>query len=163
MRELQEKEKILLVALDDVNHILKDNNGQEIFFELLRAYEMFNVKIGVFLILTSLEFRYKFDKDIRTVFIPQEIIFPHYTLEETYAILKERVSIGFHDKVINQEILLKVSELSLEAKNIILGLQILHTLGVLAENEENHLITIEHLNQLIKTQKNTYKKTVKFL
>lgn len=152
MKELKEKEKILLIALDDVNYILKDKKVQKIFYELLRAYETFQVKIGVFPILTSLEFRYKFDKDIRTIFIPQEIIFPHYTLEETYAILKERAGIGFHDKAINQEILLRVSELTVEAKNIRLGLKLLHTLGILAENDGSPIIRIEYLNQLIKTQ-----------
>jgi len=153
MKELKEKEKIVLVALDDVNYILKNKKGQEIFHELLRAYETFQVKIGVFPILTSLEFRYKFDKDIRTIFIPQEIIFPHYTLEEVYGILKERACMGFYDGVINQEILLKLSELAVEAKNIRLGLKLLHTLGIFAENEGSSVIRVEYLNQLIKTQR----------
>jgi len=153
MKELKEKEKIVLIALDDVNYILKNKKGQEIFHELLRAYETFQVKIGVFPILTSLEFRYKLDKDIRTIFIPQEIIFPHYTLEEVYGILKERACIGFYDNVINHEILLKVSELATEAKNIRLGLKLLHSLGIFAENEGSPVIRMEYLNQLIKTQR----------
>jgi len=152
MKELKEKEKILLVALDDANYLLKDKKSQQIFYELLRAYETFKIKIGVFPILASLEFRYKFDKDIQTIFIPQEIIFPHYTLEETYGILKERTCIGFHDKAISQEILLKISKLTLEAKNIRLGLKLLYQLGISAENEGKDTIQIEHLNQLIKTQ-----------
>lgn len=153
MKGLKKQNCVLLVALDDINYLLKDKKGQELFHELVRAYEMFNVKIGIYPILTGLEFRYRFDKNIRTIFIPQEIIFPHYTLEEIYNILKERACIGFNEGVIDHEILLRVSEIAKDNNNLRLGLNILQNIGTIAENEKNSIITDQHLNQLIKSKK----------
>ncbi len=153
MKELKKQDLILLVALDDVNYLLKDKKGQELFHELIRAYEMFNVKIGIYPILTGMEFRYVFDKNIRTMFIPQEIIFPHYNLEEIYTILKERACIGFQDGVIDHEILLRVSEVTKDSNNLRLGLNILQNLGIIAENEGKTNITNKNLNQIIKTKR----------
>ncbi|MCL2115003.1 MAG: AAA family ATPase [Methanobrevibacter sp.] len=152
MKGLKQKKQILIVVLDDVNYLLEDNKGQELFYELTRAYEMFKVKIGIYPILTGMEFRYTFDKNIRTIFIPQEIIFPYYTFDEIYSILKKRACVGFQKGVIDQEILLRVSEVTKDSNNLRLGLNILQNLGIMAENEGSNHITNNQFNQLIKSK-----------
>jgi cell division control protein 6 len=153
MKELKKHDKILIIALDDINYLFHDNKGQELFHELIKAYETFDVKIGIYPIITGIEFRYSLDKNIRTMFIPQEILFPHYTQEEIYHILKKRACIGFQKGVINREILLRVSEFTKEFNNLRLGLNFLQNLGVIAINEGSPKITNKHVNQLIKIKK----------
>ncbi|MCL2115005.1 MAG: AAA family ATPase [Methanobrevibacter sp.] len=153
MKELKKQNQVLVVALDDINYLFTDNKGQELFYELIKVYETFNVKIGIYPIVTSMEFIYNLDKNTRTVFIPQEVKFPHYTLDEIYSILKKRACVGFQKGVINQEILLKISEFTKEFNNLRLGLNLLQNLGMIAANEGNTHITKKHFNQLIKSKK----------
>lgn len=154
MKELFEKEKILLIAFDDINYLLdNEKKGQQLFYELLRAYETFQVKIGVFPIITSLEFRYKFDHDVSTIFIPQEVIFPQYSQEEVYSILRDRCCEGFIEGVINHEILLRISDCVVETNNLRLGLNLLRALGSKAEIDGSDKITLDNYNELIKTTK----------
>jgi len=153
MKQLKKQNQILIIALDDINYLLNNKKGQELFHELIRAYEIFNVKIGIYPLLTSLEFRYNFDKNINSLFIPQEILFPHYTEDEIYTILKKRADLGFQKRVINHEILLKVSKFTKKHNNLRLGLHLLQNLCMIAANEGNTCITNQHFNQLIKTKK----------
>ena len=151
MKELKNKGKILLIAFDDVNYLLKDAKCQQMFYELVRAYEVHEVRIGVFPILTSLEFRYKFDADVKTTFIPEEIIFPPYNSTETYGILKDRCCEGFADGVINHEIIERVCDIVTQTNNLRLGLTILRTLGNKAEIEGTDKITNKQFSNVIKT------------
>ena len=66
--------KSLVIALDDVNYLFQSKNANKIFYDILRAYEEYpTVKTSIFAILSDLEFKYAFDKNVNTVFIPQEI------------------------------------------------------------------------------------------
>ena len=39
MKELQKKEKALVVALDDINYLFQSKNADKVVYDLLRAYE----------------------------------------------------------------------------------------------------------------------------
>ena len=83
MKELQKTGKSLVVALDDINYLFQSKNANKVVYDLLRAYEEYpGVKTSIFAILSDLEFKYAFDKNVTTVFIPQEIIFPLYSYSE---------------------------------------------------------------------------------
>ena len=96
MQSLQKNNKSLIIALDDVNYLFQSKNANKVFYDILRAYEEYpGVKTAIFSILSDLEFRYAFDKNVNTVFIPQEINFPLYSYSEIEAILRDRVKAGF--------------------------------------------------------------------
>ena len=74
MQYLQKNQKSLVIALDDVNYLFQSNTANKVFYDILRAYEEYpGVKTAIFAILSDLEFKYAFDKNVNTVFIPQEI------------------------------------------------------------------------------------------
>ena len=106
MHKLQSDKKALIVALDDVNYLFQSKAANKVFYDLLRAYEEYpGVKTGIFAILSDLEFRYAFDKNVNTVFIPQDITFQPYTYSEIEDILRDRVNAGFFPGVMGDEIL----------------------------------------------------------
>lgn len=96
MQHLSDEDKALLVAFDDVDYLFKNNMINKIFYDILRAYEEFpGVRTGLFAILSELEFRFALDKNVNTVFIPQEITFPPYTRSEILSILTDRLNWDF--------------------------------------------------------------------
>ena len=104
MLELQKNSQSLILALDDVNYLFQSNNANKLFYDILRAYEEYpGVKTAIFAILSDLEFKYAFDKNVNTVFIPQEITFPPYSYSEIENILKDRVNAGFYPGVLDDD------------------------------------------------------------
>lgn len=98
MRKLSKTNKALVVALDDINYLFKNKEGYEVLYTLLRAYETFNVRVGIIGIKTGFTFDQHLPPSIQTVFIPQEIIFGRYSFEQIYDILKARCLAGFQPR-----------------------------------------------------------------
>jgi len=165
MHKLSTEDKALMVALDDVNHLFHNRNANRIFYDILRAYEAFdNLRTGIFAILSDIEFRYALDKNVNSVFIPQEIIFPPYSHNEIYEILKDRARIGFYDGVISDELIEEISELTFETGDLRYGINLLRVCGNLAEAEASPRMKKSHLEEAIKeTACTNFKDTIRNL
>jgi len=99
-------EKVLLVALDDLNYLCYEGHANEVLYSLLRAHEEFpGIKIGVIGILNDASDLYRLDARVNSVFLPEEIAFPRYEYSEIRDILRDRVKYGFYPKVISDEVL----------------------------------------------------------
>ncbi len=151
MEELDKENKVLLIAFDDANYLLDNIKSQNLFYDFLRAYESYNVAVSIFPILKSLEVKYKFEQDVRTVFIPEEVVFPDYSYDEVYDILDDRCKAGFYEGVINQGILSKICECVIATHNLRLGLNMLMSLGNKAQMDGTGKIKMENLKKLIKS------------
>lgn len=150
MQYLQKEEKALIVALDDVNYLFQSKNANKVFYDLLRAYEEYpGVKSGIFAILSDLELRYSFDKNVNTVFIPQDITFQPYTYLEIHSILSDRAKAGFHPGVISDEILDEISNYTHENGDLRVGINLLKSCGNIAEADASKSIEKKHLDQAI--------------
>ena len=67
MHELQKNNKSLIIALDDINYLFQSKNANKVVYDILRAYEEYpGVRTGIFAILSDLEFRYAFDKNVNS-------------------------------------------------------------------------------------------------
>ena len=153
MKYLSSENKSLLVAFDDVNYLFQNQNVNKIFYDLLRAYEEFpGVNTGVFAILSDLEFRYALDKNVNTVFIPQEITFPPYRRDEISSILTDRAKSGFFEGVISEDILEEITDYTLDSGDLRVGIDILRVCGNIAETNASRSIEQEHLDEAIKNQ-----------
>jgi len=153
MKYLSSENKSLLVALDDVNYLFQGQNANKIFYDLLRAYEEFSgARTGVFVILSDLEFRYALDKNVNTVFIPQEITFPPYRRDEILSILTDRAKSGFFEGVISEDILEEITDYTLDSGDLRVGIDILRVCGNIAEANASRSIEQEHLEEAINNQ-----------
>ena len=150
MQNLQKNEKSLVIALDDVNYLFQSKNANKIFYDMLRAYELYpGVRTSIFAILSDLEFKYAFDKNVNTVFIPQEITFPPYSYSEVEDILRDRVKAGFFPGVLSDDILEQVAMYTHENGDLRIGINLLKSCGNIAEASASREITQEHFDEAV--------------
>jgi archaeal cell division control protein 6 len=151
MQELVQEKKSLIVALDDVNYLFHSKNANKIFYDILRAHEVFSgARTGLFAILSDIEFRYVLDKNVSSIFIPQEIVFEPYNRDEIGNILKERVNIGFYPDVISDDLLAEIKEQTISKGDLRVGIDLLRISGNLAEAEASRSIKKSHLKDALK-------------
>ena len=150
MKYLQTQKKSLVVALDDVSYLFHSNNANKIFYDILRAYEEFKgVRTGIFAILSDIEFRYMLDKNVNSIFIPQEIIFEPYTTQQMFEILKDRTNAGFYPNVISDNILNQIAEYASSAGDLRIGIDLLRVSGNFAEADASRIIEEKHLTEAL--------------
>ncbi|HNR25549.1 MAG TPA: ORC1-type DNA replication protein [Methanobacteriaceae archaeon] len=151
MKKLVQEEKALIVALDDVNHLFYSKNANQVFYDILRAHEVFKgARTGLFAIISDIEFRFMLDKNVSSIFIPKEVIFHPYTKEQMEDILGERVKVGFYPDVVSGKVLERISELTYSTGDMRLGIDILSSSGDLAEAESSKAIQIKHVEEAVK-------------
>ena len=150
MHELQKTNKSLVIALDDINYLFQSKNANKVVYDILRAYEEYpGVRTSIFAILSDLEFKYAFDKNVNTVFIPQEINFPLYTYTEIENILRDRAKAGFFPGVLPDEVLEEVAMFTFENGDLRTGINLLKSCGNIAEASASREITKEHFDKAV--------------
>ncbi|MBO7691393.1 MAG: ORC1-type DNA replication protein [Methanobrevibacter sp.] len=153
MNKLAADNKALVVAFDDVNYLFQTQHANKIFYDILRAYEEFEgVRTGIFAIISDLEFRYALDKNVNTVFIPQDITFQPYTYSEIFSILQDRARAGFYHGVISDEIIEEIANHTLEVGDLRVGIDLLRVCGNIAEANASRSITLEHVEEAVSKQ-----------
>ena len=150
MQHLQKNEIALIVAFDDVNYLFQSKTANKVFYDVLRAYEEYpGVRSGVFATLSDLEFKYAFDKNVNSVFIPQDITFQPYTYSEIYDILNDRVKAGFYPNVMPDEILEQIANYTYEKGDLRVGINLLKSTGNIAEANASKQIKQEHYDEAV--------------
>lgn len=152
MKNLQDNNKSLVVAFDDINYLFQTNHANKVVYDILRAYEEYpGVKTSIFAILSDLEFKYAFDKNVNTVFIPQEITFPLYTYSEIEDILRDRAKAGFFPGVLPDDMLEQIAMYTLENGDLRVGINLLKSCGNVAEASASRQITQEHFDKAVES------------
>ncbi len=150
MKHLQKNETALIIALDDVNYLFQTKNANKIFYDMLRPYEEYpGVRTSIFAILSDLEFKYAFDKNVNTVFIPQEITFPPYSYSQIEDILRDRAKAGFFPGVLDDEVLEQIAMYTYENGDLRIGINLLKSCGNIAEADASRKIELEHFENAI--------------
>ncbi|MDD1702269.1 MAG: ORC1-type DNA replication protein [Methanoregula sp.] len=135
-RILQKEEKVLLVALDDANYLLYENEINKVLYTLLRAHETYEgVRVGVIVIISDLDVDLSraVDARVASVFRPTEIYFPPYGNAEVQEIMKARIMQGFFTGVINDEMLGLVVEQTQKSGDLRVGIDLLKRAALNAE------------------------------
>ncbi len=149
-KKLMKENKSLIVALDDMNYLFYDRHANEILYDILRVYEVFpNAKATVFSIVSDVEFNYKIEDRVRSVFRPQEIFFQPYKAGDIFDILKERVREGFHMGVIDDSLVSKIADHAYSNGDLRLGIEILRRSAFAAENDASRKIKSAHVESAI--------------
>jgi len=161
MNKLAEKNKVLIVALDDLNFLLDDQIMNETLYALLKAHEEIDgVKIGIIGIATDLKLSARLDERTGSIFHPDEIYFPPYGRDEVESILKNRVRAGFYENVISDEAFQKIVDLTYENTDIRLGLHLLKMSGLEAEKRASLKIGLEDVEAIIESGKKIFLRKV---
>ncbi|MBN1786280.1 MAG: ORC1-type DNA replication protein [Candidatus Methanofastidiosa archaeon] len=146
MTNLGRKGQSLLVALDDVDFLFEEKYANDIMYDILRAYEHFpNVRTGIVAILSKEDFREVLATKLYSIFMPQEVIFPPYSMSETYEILRMRAHAGFFPGVISDELVEHIAEYTTRHGDLRVGISLLSSSGLIAESKAKRKIELEDI------------------
>lgn len=177
-KQLVEKEKVLIVALDDVNYLVYEQEANDVLYSLLRAHETQpGTKIGVFVVSSdlSIDLLSALDPRVQSIFQAEDIYFPLYTRDEVRDILAYRVKHGFYPEVASKEVLEKVVDCVMTSADLRVGIDLLKRAGFNAERRASKTISLEdvekayehsrlvHLTYTIKSLKDEEKALLKIL
>jgi cell division control protein 6 len=167
-RILIKDEIVLLVALDDANYLLYENEINKVLYTLLRSHESYEgTRIGVIIIVSDLDvdLTRAIDARVASVFRPAEIYFPPYENAEIHEIMKARAMQGLFQGVLSEEMLDLVVEQTLKSGDLRVGIDLLKRATLTAERAARRSIGREdicgayevskylHLSYTIKTLK----------
>lgn len=143
---LIDQEKVLIVALDDINYLFYEDTVNKVLYALLRAHEVSaEAKVGVIAISSdlSVEMSKQLDPRVMSVFLPEEIYFPLYNRTEVRDILEDRVRHGFYANVVPADVLEMVIDCVEGASDLRVGIDLLRKAGLSAEISARRHITAD--------------------
>ncbi|MHC1605643.1 MAG: ORC1-type DNA replication protein [Candidatus Methanofastidiosia archaeon] len=153
MGHLKKKSQSIIVALDDIDYLFEQKYANDIMYDILRAYEHFpKVRSGVVAILSKEDFKEVLTTKLYSIFMPQEIFFPPYSLKETYDILLARAREGFYPGVISDEVVRHIAELTVKRGDLRVGINLLSSSGLLAEAEARKKIEMDDVDNAYKNK-----------
>ncbi|AEA47389.1 ORC1-type DNA replication protein [Archaeoglobus veneficus] len=158
-------ERVLVVALDDLNFLLSEEVANEVLYALLKAHEeVEGVKVGIVGIATDVKLAARLDERVSSVFHPDEIHFPLYGFEEIRDILASRARFGFYPGVLSDEALDKIAELCYEYGDLRFGIYLMKLAGLEAEREASRRIELRHVEAVYEGSRRVFlKKSVQAL
>jgi cell division control protein 6 len=135
-RILIKEEIVLLVALDDANYLLYENEINKVLYTLLRSHEAYEgTRIGVMVVVSDLDvdLTRAVDARVASVFRPTEIYFPPYENAEIQEIMKARVMQGLFQGALSEELLNLVVEQTQKSGDLRVGIDLLKRATLSAE------------------------------
>ncbi|MDO8872948.1 MAG: ORC1-type DNA replication protein [Methanoregula sp.] len=175
-RILVKDEIVLLVALDDANYLLYENEINNVLYTLLRSHEAYEgTRIGVIVIISDMEVDLSraIDARVASVFRPSEIYFAPYGDAEVQEIMKARVMQGLFTGVLSDDLLNLVVEQTLACGDLRVGIDLLKRATLSAERAARRSIEREdicgayeiskylHLSYTVKTLKDEERQILK--
>ncbi|GAB7019250.1 ORC1-type DNA replication protein [Halostagnicola sp. A-GB9-2] len=154
--KLVEEDRVLVVALDDVNYLFYENEASDTLYSLLRAHEEYpGAKIGVVVVSSdpTLEVIDELDSRVQSVFRPEDVYFPVYDQPEIVDILDERVRKGFNEGVITRDTLEYVGELTADSGDLRVGIDLLRRAGLTAEMRASRVVEREDVENAYEKSK----------
>ena len=142
-RILQKDELVLIVALDDANYLLYENEINKVLYTLLRAHEAYEgTRIGVIVIISDIDvdLLQAVDARVTSVFRPTEIYFPPYEQGEIHGIIQERVMQGLYPGALPDEMLSLVIDQTQKSGDLRVGIDLLKRATLNAERAARRTI-----------------------
>jgi len=142
-RILIKEEIVLLVALDDANYLLYENEINKVLYTLLRSHETYEgTRIGVIVIVSDLDvdLTRAVDARVASVFRPTEIYFPPYENAEIQEIMRARVMQGLFQGVLSEQLLDLVVEQTQKSGDLRVGIDLLKRATLSAERAAHRSI-----------------------
>ena len=142
-RILIKDEMVLLVALDDANYLLYENEINKVLYTLLRAHEAYEgIRMGVIAIISDIDvdLLQAVDARVTSVFHPTEIYFPLYEQGEIRGIMQARVMQGLYPGALPDEMLTLVIDQTQKSGDIRVGIDLLKRATLNAERAARRTI-----------------------
>lgn len=145
---LDEKQQVVLLALDEIDQLAK-KIGDEIFYNLTRINaELKQAQIGLIGISNSLFFSENLDPRVKSSLSEEEIIFPSYNALQIQDILRGRAAGAFREQIIQPGVLEKgAAYAAQEHGDVRRAIDVLRIAGEIAEREASSTVEMHHLDK----------------
>ncbi|MDH7593511.1 MAG: ORC1-type DNA replication protein [Methanomicrobiales archaeon] len=150
---------VLVVALDDANYLMYENELNKVLYTLLRSHESYpGTRIGIIIILSDMavDLNRAVDPRVASVFRPTEIYFPPYSEEEVEYILKQRVMQGFYPGVLSEKMFELAVEQTMKSGDLRVGIDLLKRAALQAEMQGRRRIEREDICRAYEISKNLH-------
>ncbi len=148
IKYLLDANKTLVVALDDINYLFPEGHADEVMYSLLRVHEQYpGARISVIAIISDVGIPYNFDPRVGSVFLPEEIAFPRYELDEIGDIIDNRIKHSFFQDVVSAEARDKIVYYVDRTGDLRIGIDLLKRSGLNAERRASRTISIEDVEK----------------
>jgi len=156
---IADDDEVLVVALDDVNYLFYEDEASDTLYSLLRAHETHaGAKVGVIVVSSDLDLDVIEDLDgrVQSVFRPEEAYFSAYDRSEITDILRDRIDVGFREDAVPTPVLDEVSELTDEAGDLRVGIDLLRRAGLHAESRASKTVEVEDVKAVYEEAKHVH-------
>lgn len=143
---LGREKKSLIAALDDVNFLFLAGTANEVFYQILRAYEVFPVHTAIWSISTQ-NGNHKLEDRVRSIYQYETVNFSPYTKKELFTILKSRAETGLYDNVISPRL---IENLAQHAQDLRHCIELLRKAVLNAESDASRSVRESHVNRALK-------------
>ena len=139
-----------IVILDEIDYFVK-RNGDDVLYKLLRVNEdLTRAKVSVIGITNNLYFVENLDPRVRSSLGEEEIVFPPYSADQLFTILKQRAEKAFYPNVIGDDVISYCAALAArEHGDARRALDLIRVAGEVAERERADKVTVEHVKKAL--------------
>jgi len=145
---LDRRNKIMVVVLDEIDHLVK-KSGDDVLYFLTRINEhLSSSRLSLIGITNDLKFTEFLDARVKSSLGEEELVFPPYTARELEDILRQRAAEAFYDDALAPEVIPMCAAIAAKQNgDARLALDLLLKAADIAEREGAGKVTAEHVRQ----------------
>ncbi|MHA1227668.1 MAG: Cdc6/Cdc18 family protein [Candidatus Hodarchaeales archaeon] len=146
---LEERSQILLLCLDEVDYLLRDQKSQDVLYSFIREYEGLNAnmkgRISLILVSRDPNLFVLMDPAIVSSLSQHLVVFKKYSKEQLFDILIRRAEEGLYESSFSEEIIEVITSISYEKGDVRYAIELLWRAAKIADRERESTINIEHI------------------
>ena len=144
---VDERSQSIIIVLDEIDQLVK-KIGDDVLYNLTRINsDLAKSQISIIGISNNLVFTDNLDPRVKSSLAEEELVFPPYNALQIQQILRERVSLAFHEGSVQEGLIEKCAAYAArdhgDARRAI---ELLRVAGEIAEREKMDQIKIKHLD-----------------
>ncbi len=146
VEKLDEKKRVVIIALDEIDKIVH-KSGDDFIYQLLKVNDdVTNARVSIIGISNDLKFTEYLDPRVRSRLSDEKMVFPPYNADELKDILVQRASLAFENGVVSEPVLSLIAALAAqEHGDARRALDLLRVSAELAERSHSSDISEQHV------------------
>jgi len=146
VEKLDEKKRVVIIALDEIDKIVY-KSGDDFLYQILKINDdTKNAKVSIIGISNDLKFTESLDPRVRSRLSDEKMVFPPYNADELKDILEQRTKLAFDNGVASESVISLIAALAAqEHGDARRALDLLRVAAELAERSGSNTITEQHV------------------
>ncbi len=146
VEKLDEKKRVVIIALDEIDKIVY-KSGDDFLYQILKINDdTKNAKVSIIGISNDLKFTESLDPRVRSRLSDEKMVFPPYNADELKDILEQRTKLAFDNGVASDSVISLIAALAAqEHGDARRALDLLRVAAELADRSGSSTITEQHV------------------